>query len=121
LLDFIKSKFKMNLKNVGSSVSKFNQGIESLARTDDMLAVIGIIMLVGVIVSSYGAFWQGRLASAQYKKECTSSSPPLSQTDEHKKTVRYTVLMAVVSALLIGLIVYIFRKQFTDKLAPVTE
>ena len=106
----------MDIKKVGSSIAKVNNSLESLARTDDMLAVIGIIMLVGVIVSSYGAFWQGRLASAQFKKECSATSPPISQQQEHQKTMRYTILVTVVSLLILGLIVYIFRKQFKDKI-----
>ena len=98
----------MDAKGFAKSAAKFD-ALGSLARTDDMLAVIGIIMLVGVIVSSYGAFWQGRLASAQYKKECTTSSPPISQQEEHNKSVKYTVLMVIVIALILGLMIYIFR------------
>lgn len=107
------------MKGFGKSAAKFD-ALGSLARTDDMLAVIGIIMLVGVIVSSYGAFWQGRLASAQYKKECTASGSPVQQ-DEQKKSVKYTVLMVSVTVLILGLMVYIFRKQFRDKITSVVS
>jgi len=107
----------MNIKSVGSSVTKFNQGIESLARTDDMLAFIGIIMLFGVIISAYGAFWQGRLAAAQYKHECSATQPPISAAEDHKKTIRYTIIVSVISILLIAYVIYIFRKQIKEKLA----
>jgi|688.fasta_scaffold38852_5 cytoskeletal protein RodZ len=98
----------MNVKDIGKSAAKFD-ALGSLARTDDMLAVIGIIMLVGVIISSYGAYWQGRLASAQYKKECTSLSPPLSNGEEESKNRRFTILMVVITVLILGLIIWIFR------------
>jgi predicted histidine transporter YuiF (NhaC family) len=98
----------MNVKSLGKSAAKFD-ALGSLARTDDMLAVIGLIMLVGVIISSYGAYWQGRLAAAQYNKECSQSSQATSQEEELAKNRRFTIIMVVVSALILGLIIYIFR------------
>lgn len=98
----------MNVKDIGKSAAKFD-ALGSLARTDDMLAVIGIIMLVGVVISSYGAYWQGRLAAAQYNKECTSLSPPLSNAEEQSKNRRFTMLMVVITVLILGLIIWIFR------------
>jgi hypothetical protein len=104
----------MNVKSVGSATMKAGNALESLGRTDDMLAVIGIIMLVGVIVSSYGAFWQGRLAAAQFKDKC-SCEPGQTGQIEHAKTLAYTIGTTVVSILIVTLIIYIFRKQFSDK------
>lgn len=104
-----------SIKSVGASALKVNQSLESLARTDDMLAVLGLIMLAGVIISAYGSFWQGRLASAQFKNQCTTE-PSQSQQNEHQKTVRFTILMSAVAILLIGIIIYIFRKQLKAKL-----
>ena len=88
--------------------------LESLGRTDDMLAVIGVIMLAGVLVSSYGAFWQGRLAAAQFKQQCSGDPANVAST-EGVKTAKYTALMTTVTVLVIGLIIYIFRKQISDK------
>ncbi len=104
----------MNVKSVGSATMKAGNALESLGRTDDMLAVIGIIMLVGVIVSSYGAFWQGRLAAAQFKDQC-SCKPGQTGQIEQAKTLAYTIGTTVVSILIVALIIYIFRKQFSDK------
>ena len=101
----------MNVKSVGSATMKAGNALESLGRTDDMLAVIGIIMLVGVIVSSYGAFWQGRLAAAQFKDKC-SCEPGQTGQIEHAKTLAYQIGTTVVSILIVALIIYIFRKQF---------
>lgn len=104
----------MNVKSVGSATMKASSAVDSLARTDDMLAVIGIIMLVGVIVSSYGAFWQGRLAAAQFKDKC-SCEPGQTGQIEHAKTLAYTIGTTTISLLIVALIIYIFRKQFSDK------
>lgn len=101
------------IKSVGASAIKLNQGIESLARTDDMLAVIGIIMLVGVFVSSFGAFWQGKLAKAQFKNQCSAENPPAD--DGVKSSKRYTAIMTITGILLVAVIIYIFRKQISDK------
>ncbi len=45
------------------------EALKSLARTDDILAVIGIIMLAGVIVGMYGSYWQGKAAKEQYQSD----------------------------------------------------
>ena len=105
----------MNVKSVGASAIKVNQSLESLARTDDMLAVLGLIMLAGVIISAYGSFWQGRLAQAEFRGRC-STQPNETEQDEHQKTVRFTILMSAVAILLVGIIIYIFRKQLKAKL-----
>jgi len=104
----------MNIKAVGSASMKAGNALESLGRTDDMLAVIGVIMLAGVLVSSYGAFWQGRLAAAQFQEKC-SCKPGDGASTEGVKTTRYTVIMTTVAILIVGLIIYIFRKQISDK------
>ena len=43
--------------------------LKSLAKTDNLLVALNIIMLVGVVASIYGAYWQGRYARASYKKD----------------------------------------------------
>lgn len=43
--------------------------LKSLAKTDNLLVALNIIMLVGVLASIYGAYWQGRYARASYKKD----------------------------------------------------
>lgn len=103
------------IKSVGASAMKVNQSLESLARTDDMLAVLGLIMLAGVIISAYGSFWQGRLAQAEFRGRC-SAEPNQALEDEHKKTVRFTIIVTAVSLFLLGFIIYIFRRQLKAKL-----
>jgi predicted histidine transporter YuiF (NhaC family) len=104
----------MDVRKLGSSVSKVNGSLESLARTDDMLAVIGLIMLFGVIISAYGSFWQGRLAASQFKQQC-STDPNTQNAVEQKKTIKYTITVIVATLLIMGLMVYVFRKQFKGK------
>ena len=103
----------MDVKDFGKSAAKFD-ALGSLARTDDMLAVIGIIMLMGVIVSAYGSFWQGRLASSQFKQQC-AGPVPTTPSVEQNKTTKYTIAITVSVLLIIGLMVYIFRKQLQLK------
>ena len=45
------------------------EALKSLAKTDNLLVALNIIMLVGVVASIYGAFWQGRYAKLSYEKE----------------------------------------------------
>ena len=75
----------------------------SLARTDDILAVIGIIILIGISISSYGTFWQGVLAREQYDQ----ISPPGSTKANVKKGKRQMLLaLAVISIIIIGAVFY---------------
>ena len=87
--------------------------MESLGRTDDILAVIGIIMLLGVLVQSYGSFWQGVYARAAYKNECNvAGSPPTpAQVEQAKKTKRWIIIGIIITLLVIGAIIYIMRKD----------
>lgn len=103
------------IKSVGTASMKASNAVESLARTDDMLAVIGIIMLVGVIVSSYGAFWQGRLAAAQFKDQCSCKPGEVAQAEQNK-TLKFTITVTSATVIILALIVYIFRKQIFEKL-----
>ena len=43
--------------------------LKSLAKTDNLLVALNIVMLVGVIATIYGAYWQGRYAKASYKRD----------------------------------------------------
>lgn len=104
----------MSIKSIGSATMKAGSALDSLGRTDDMLAIIGIIMLAGVIVSSYGAFWQGRLASAQFRDQCSCQPGQVSQI-ENKKTLAYTIATTVISLLIVALIIYVLRKQLFNK------
>ena len=104
----------MNIKSVGTASMKAGNALESLGRTDDMLAVIGIIMLAGVIVSSYGAFWQGRLAAAQFKDQCSCKPGEVAQTEQNK-TLKFTITVTSATLIILALIIYIFRKQLSDK------
>ena len=89
------------VSNLGKSTFKVNSAIDSLAKTDDMLAIIGFIMLLGVIVSAYGSWWQGNLARKQYKEECS----PKEIKDEKSNSGRVILLM-IVAAFAGGLIIY---------------
>lgn len=86
--------------------------MDSLAKTDDMLAVIGIIMLLGVIVSSYGAFWQGRLAQASYNDECKCEKPKEGQSEKNNN--RFFYIAAAIFLIAGALIIYIFKKKGSE-------
>jgi hypothetical protein len=46
-----------------------NPALSALAKTDDILAIIGVIILGGVVISAYGAYWQGKVAQAQFARD----------------------------------------------------
>ena len=102
----------MDVKSIGAASMKAGSAVDSLARTDDMLAIIGIIMLLGVVVSSYGAFWQGRLAKAQFNYECNKPTEEQNEEADKRKTTAYIITVSVVTATFLALIIYVFRKQF---------
>lgn len=105
------NKIDIMLANFGKSSMKVGNAVESLAKTDDMLAIIGVIMLLGVVFSAYGSLWQGLLASKQYKEEC---SPNVPQKESSKK-----VVFALIGGVLIGaLIIYVLFRMKSKK--PVT-
>lgn len=91
--------------DIGKATFKVGNAIEAIGKTDEMLAVIGVIMIIGVIVSAYGSLWQGNLARKQYKEECTPESMP-----KETKTIWQTVALMVVAALIgAGIIWYVFK------------
>lgn len=45
------------------------EALKSLAKTDNLLVVLNIVMLVGVVATIYGAYWQGKYAKRHYKLE----------------------------------------------------
>jgi hypothetical protein len=45
------------------------EALKSLARTDNLLVVLNVVMLVGVIATIYGAYWQGKYAKYNYEKD----------------------------------------------------
>lgn len=92
--------------------------MDSLAKTDDMLAVIGIIMLLGVIVSSYGAFWQGRLAQASYNAECKCEKPKEGEVIKRKNG--FFLIAAIIFVIASAAIIYIFVKKPEADAAPTT-
>lgn len=86
--------------DLGKSTFKVNSAIDSLAKTDDMLAIIGFIMLLGVIVSAYGSYWQGNLAKKTYKEECKPNAVK-DEKENNARTILYMILAAVFGALII--------------------
>lgn len=102
------------LKSLGTQAMRVNQAAESLAKTDDMLAILGIIMLLGVGISAYGSFWQGRLAAAQFKGQCSAEQQ---QQIEDKKTTRFMIVSVIIGITVIGLIIYILKKRVAKGVA----
>lgn len=93
-------------KDVTSGIAN-NKALESLARTDDILALIGVIMIIGVIVSAYGSFWQGRYAKASFNNQCSSSSPTqLSDKDKQHRRIMVAIGISIL-LLVVGTILYI--------------
>ena len=43
--------------------------LKSLAKTDNLLVALNVIMFVGVVASIYGAYWQGKYAKYSYEKD----------------------------------------------------
>lgn len=100
--------------NIGKATFKVGNAIEAIGKTDEMLAVIGVIMIVGVIVSAYGSLWQGNLAKKQYKEQCSPNVIP-----EEKKSMWQTVALMGVAAIVGALIVWYIFKIKTSKENPV--
>jgi membrane protein DedA with SNARE-associated domain len=101
------------IKELGASTMKTQNALDSLAKTDDMLAVIGIIMLVGVLVSSYGAYWQGKYAQATYNNECDCKKPDDTTKPESffKKNKKMIWFVGIIIGLISILYIYIFNKK----------
>jgi len=100
--------------NLGKATFKVGNAIEAIGKTDEMLAVIGVIMIVGVIVSAYGSLWQGNLAKKQYKQECSPNMIP-----EEKKSIWQTVGLMAVAAIVGGLIIWYIFKVKAAKEKPI--
>ena len=96
------------IKELGSSSYKATAAMDSLAKTDDMLAVIGFIMLAGVIVSSYGAYWQGKYARASYKKECTLEAL---SANEKAKNRNYILIGLGIFLIMGAIIIFVFKRK----------
>ncbi len=45
------------------------KALKSIAKVDDILAVIGIFVFAGVVVGLYSSYWQAKLAKAQYTRD----------------------------------------------------
>lgn len=110
----------MDVKNIGKSTYQAGAAMDSLAKTDDMLAVIGIIMLLGVIVSSYGAFWQGRLAQASYNSECKCEDPKNGKVAKKKNGFLWIGVVIFVLASM-GIIYIFIKKPNGETAAVITE
>ena len=83
-------------------LKKFSEhnAIESLARTDDMLALIGIILLLSIIVEGYGGFWRGVKAKKEYEHLC--------ETDKHKKKKNHLQIFLVAGFLALVAITFVY-------------
>jgi hypothetical protein len=86
-----------------------NPALEALARTDDLLALIGIVILGGVIVSAYGAYWQGKIAKASYKKDFAKGS-------KEKDNTMIVVAGSVTLAVVIVILYLIIKKRAQEKM-----
>lgn len=107
----LKTFLMAGIGDLGKSTFKVGNAVEALAKTDDMLAIIGFIMLLGVIVSAYGSWWQGNLARKQYKEECKPNVVP--DKNDNARSILYMVLAAVFGALIIYFI-FKFKAKKSD-------
>ena len=106
---FANNIFVMTISGLGKTSMKVGNAVESLAKTDDMLAIIGVIMLLGVVFSAYGSLWQGLLASKQYKEEC---SPNIIQKESNSKKIA----IALIGGVLLGaLVIFLIFKTKSKK------
>lgn len=96
------------VKGFGQSTIKVGNAIEALGRTDDMLALIGFIMLLGVFFSSFGSYWQGVLARDEYNKECLKSG---NCDDVGIKSFKYYIILATIAIIILVIIRYIYKKR----------
>jgi hypothetical protein len=101
----------MKITGLGKTSMKVGNAVESLAKTDDMLAIIGVIMLLGVVFSAYGALWQGLLASKQYREEC---SPNVVQKESSSKKIA----LALIGGVLLGALVIFLIFRMKSKKQP---
>jgi hypothetical protein len=99
------------VKGFGSSTLKVGNALEALGRTDDMLAVIGVIMLLGVFFSSFGSYWQGVLARDEYYKVCEKTG---NCDDVGIKSFKYYLILIVSGIIILGLIRYIYRRKLSS-------
>jgi hypothetical protein len=107
------------VKGFGSSTLKVGNAIEALGRTDDMLAVIGVIMLLGVFFSSFGSYWQGIMAREEYNNECIKNG---NCGDVRAKSFQYYIILASLGVVILLIIRYIYqRKKGSSSMAMATE
>lgn len=98
------------VSDFGKASLKVGNAIEEIGKTDEMLAVIGVIMLLGVIVSAYGSLWQGNLARKQYNEECTPGSIKENEI-KNSKIILYLILAAITGGFIIYFILKIKSKN----------
>jgi membrane protein YqaA with SNARE-associated domain len=85
-----------------------NPAMDSLAKTDDMLAIIGAIVLAGTVIGAYGSYWQGRHAKAEYEKNLTGKTDTL---DKAKKKTQNALLFGSIGVVATaGLLYYLSVK-----------
>lgn len=93
-----------------------NPAFEALAKTDDILAVIGIIILLGVVISAYSAYWTGRVAQAQYNKEFSKDK------DKDNKKKNAALIIGTVGLIAIAaLLWYIIKRNEKVTTIPVAQ
>lgn len=85
-----------------------NPAFDSLAKTDDMLAIIGVIILAGTVVGAYGSYWQGRVAQSQYNKEFVGKEDTVEQAK--RKTQKALLLGSIAVVGTIGVLYYLSKK-----------
>lgn len=94
-----------------------NPAFEALAKTDDILAIIGIIILAGVVISAYGAYWQGRVAQAQFNRDFVA------EKDKQKskgKSMTALIVGGVGLAGIIALLYYVIQRREKVTTIPVS-
>jgi len=77
----------------------------SLARTDDILALIGVIILIGTIAEAFGGYWQGVLAKNQYIKEFVAGEGTPQEIEDIRKRDKKILIITIIVTAIVGIVI----------------
>ena len=101
----------MGVKSIAMKAARVDDAIMALGRTDNVLAVIGVILMSGVIASAYGAIWQGRLAQKQFNEQCVAQPNGTNVVQEQKKTKAILYISITIIVILVFFMIYTFSRR----------
>ena len=102
---------EMGVKSIAMKAARVDDAIMALGRTDNVLAVIGVILMSGVIASAYGAIWQGRLAQKQFNEQCVAQPNGTNVVQEQKKTKAILYISITIIVILVFFMIYTFSRR----------